>query len=152
MRREAGFSLVEVLCATVILGVGLVGISEAITLSLRMSKDSENHSVAALLAAGRIETLRAEGTFVEGEEEGSLGDDFPLYSWRQTITQTQTEGLYEVVVAVAFGRAKENSFGLRTLLFKKPYVPAYEASGQGAKAQAFDERERRERLRQGGRQ
>jgi prepilin-type N-terminal cleavage/methylation domain-containing protein len=149
MKREQGFSLVEVLCATLILGVGLVGISQAVTLSLLMSKDSEQQSVAALLAAGRMETLRAEGTVIEGEEEGTFGEDFPLYGWRQTITSTATEGLYEVMVAVEFGR--QNSYAIRTLLFKKPYVPAYEASGHGAKAQAFDERERRQELRQGGR-
>lgn len=151
MRRDRGFSLVEVLCATVILGVGLVGISQALTLSLHLSKDSEWYTVAQNLAAERIEILRTDALFSEGEEEGAFGEEFPGYSWRETITQASNEGLYEVVVTVAFGSSKEKSYALRTLLFKKPYVPASDASTQSEKGQAFDERERRQALRQGGR-
>ena len=73
--RYSGFSLVEVICAMLILGIGLVGLIEGVTVALKTSKDSELHTTAALIAGGRIELLRAEGYLYEGEEEGDCGDD-----------------------------------------------------------------------------
>jgi len=59
--RKRGFSLIEVMCAVAILGVALVGLTQGITTALGSNKESELQTTAALLAAGRIETLRAEG-------------------------------------------------------------------------------------------
>ena len=58
--NNSGFSLIEVMCAILILGVGLVGFTQAITTALGSSKDSEMQTTAALFAAGRIESLRAD--------------------------------------------------------------------------------------------
>ena len=120
VRASGGFSLVEVLCALVVLGVGVVGVTEGITGALHSSKEAEVHTTAALLASGRIELLRAEGFFTSGETEGTFGDDFPQYHWRETITGTNPPGLHEVVVAIERGAAREKVLELRTLLFKQP--------------------------------
>jgi prepilin-type N-terminal cleavage/methylation domain-containing protein len=117
--RTAGFSLIEVLCAIIILGVGIVGLSEGITVSLRSSKEAERVSAAAILAAGRIETLRAEGYLTSGETEGDFGTEFPLYGYRQTIATTSIDGLFEVTVAVNV-RGGEEVFELKSLLFEMP--------------------------------
>jgi prepilin-type N-terminal cleavage/methylation domain-containing protein len=117
--RAAGFSLIEVLCAIIILGVGVVGLSEGITVSLRSSKEAERVSAAADLAAGRIETLRAEGYLTAGETEGDFGGEYPLYGYRQTIGTTSIDGLFEVTVAVNL-RGGEEVFELKTLLFEMP--------------------------------
>ena len=120
--RRGGFSLVEVLCALVILGVGLVGLTEAMTSGLQTSKAMEEETRAALLAAGRIETLRADGYFTDGEEEGDFGQQFPRYAWRQTISASSPEGLHEVVVVVEEAASKKPLYELRTLLWKKPFT------------------------------
>ncbi len=86
MKRDAGFSLIETLFAVFVLGAGLVGLLEAITLSLKSSKDSWHHSNAVLLAASRLELLRAEAYVVPGSTEGEFGEEFPLYSWSGNIT------------------------------------------------------------------
>jgi len=70
MHRNAGFSLVEIMCAILVLGIALVGLTEGITTALSSAKDSELQTAAALVAAGQIETLRAEGYIVDGETEG----------------------------------------------------------------------------------
>ena len=62
---QAGFSLVEVMCAILVLGVALAGLTQAVSLAITSSKDSELQTTAALLAAGVIETLRAEGDLVD---------------------------------------------------------------------------------------
>ena len=88
------------MCAILILVVGLVGLTQGITAALTSSKESEIQTTAALLASGQMETLRAEGFMVEGVTEGEGGEGLALYSWRQTVSPTTTDGLFDVTVAV----------------------------------------------------
>ncbi|MBU6402068.1 MAG: type II secretion system protein [Verrucomicrobia bacterium] len=115
--HTAGFSLVEVMCAILILGIGVVGLTHGLTTALDSSKDSEYQTTAALVAAGRIETLRADGDLAEGETDGDCGADLALYHWRQSITRTPTDGLYEVTVAVENAQSGKAIYELKTLLF-----------------------------------
>ena len=117
MHPTAGFSLLEVMCAILILGVGLVGLTQGLTSALISSKESELQTTAALIAAGQIETLRAEGYMIEGVTEGDAGEELSLYSWRQTVTLTATDGLFDVAVAVQNAKTGQEIYELRTLLF-----------------------------------
>ncbi len=117
VRGSSAFSLIEVMCATLILGVALVGLTQAITTALGSSKESELQTAAALLAAGRIETLRAEGYFYDGVEEGQCGNDLGQYQWRQTITSTAITGLHDVQVVIESSRTGKSIYELETLLF-----------------------------------
>ena len=74
MNRTAGFSLIEVMCAILILGIGLVGLTQGLTTALSSTKESEWQTSAALVAAGRMETLRAEGYLKDGVEAGEGGE------------------------------------------------------------------------------
>ena len=118
---NAGFSLVEILCATIILGIALVGLTQGITTALHSSKESELQTAAALLAAGQIETLRAEGYLTERTTEGEGGEGLSLYKWRQAITGTSIDGLFEVVVAVENAQTGTAIYELRTMLFDPPF-------------------------------
>jgi prepilin-type N-terminal cleavage/methylation domain-containing protein len=128
MKRRAGFSLIEVMCAILILGIGVAGLAHGITTALGSSKESELQTSAALIAAGRIELLRAEGFLFAGELEGDCGRLLPQYRWRETITGTSLEGLYEVEVAVMHQESGQVIYELRTLLFDPPYLPPAEES------------------------
>ena len=121
-RRQAGFSLVEILCAILILSVGLVGLVQGLTTALASSKESELQTSATLIAAGRIELLQADGYLIEGEDSGPC-DELPLYRWRQSITRTSLEGLYDVQVAVENANSGRTIYELRTLLFDPPLPP-----------------------------
>lgn len=116
----AGFSLLEVMCAILILGVGLVGLTQGITAALSSNKESELQTSAALIAAGRIEILRAEGYVVDGQTEGVCGEGFSLYRWRQSVTGTDIDGLHEVEVVVENSKSGKVIYELRTLLFDPP--------------------------------
>ena len=120
VKGQAGFSLVEVVCAILVLGVGLVGLTQGVTTALSSSKDSEVQTAAALLAAGQIETLRAEGYLTEGEKESPEDGGLPGYRWRQTITRTSIDGLYDVKVAVENAKSGQPIYELQTLLFDPP--------------------------------
>ena len=120
MQKKAGFSLVEVMCAILILGIGVVGLTHGITAALGSIKESELQTTAALIAAGRIETLRAEGLLVDGVKEGEAGEGFSLYRWKQSITRTPVDGLYEIEVVVQNSKSGQAIYELRTLLFDPP--------------------------------
>jgi type IV pilus modification protein PilV len=120
MRRTAGFSLVEVMCAILILAIGVFGLTQGIAAAFRSSKESELQSVAALFAAGVIETLRAEGYYVDGVTEGECGEGLAPYRWKQSITRSDLDGLHEVSVEIQDSRTGQLIYELRTLLFMPP--------------------------------
>ena len=109
------------MCAILILGIALAGLTQGITSALRSNKESELQTSAALLAAGQIETTRAEGFVMDGETEGdSDEDDLSLYHWKESITRTDIDGLHDVVVVVENSKTGKTIYELRTLLFDPP--------------------------------
>src|SRR5215472_17615363 len=116
---QAGFSLVEVMCAILVLGVALAGLTQAVSLAITSSKDSELQTTAALLAAGVIETLRAEGDLVDGTTEREV-EGLALYRWKQTISKTEIDGLHQVTVVVENTKSEKAIYELQTLLFERP--------------------------------
>ncbi len=114
---NAGFSLIEVMVAILILGIALVGLTRGITTALASNKDSELITIAALAASAQIETIRADATWTDGETDGDCGDDLPGYKWTQTIKAADVDGLHEVTVKVQKGDSPAPLYELKTLLF-----------------------------------
>lgn len=139
-RHNAGFSLVEVIVAVAILSIALVGLTHGITAALSSNKESELQTTAAMFAAGLIENMRAEGGIVDGETEGTCGDELPLYSWTESISSAGMDGLHEVDVTVQSTRTGAAIYELRTMLFEPPEQPTDNNSRNGS-----DSRTRRSR-------
>lgn len=108
------------MCAILILGVAMVGLTMGITTALSSSKESELQTTAALLAAGQIELLRADGFITDGVEEGDFGESFSLYRWKQSIGSTAIDGLHEVHLTVENLKSGKAIYELRTMLFDPP--------------------------------
>lgn len=125
---NAGFSLVEVMVAILILGVALAGLTRGITTALASNKDSELVTVAALAAAAQIETIRTDTTWTDGETDGDCGDDLPGYKWTQTIKASDVDGLHEVTVDVKKGTSSAPIYELKTLLFDPDSVASEDSS------------------------
>ncbi len=119
-RQNAGFSLVEIMCAIIILGIALVGLTQGITTALSSSKESELQTAAALIAAGKIEMLRADGYVLDGITEGEGGEGLSLYRWKRSVTATTVDGLHDVSVVVEDSKTGTPIYELRTLLFDPP--------------------------------
>jgi prepilin-type N-terminal cleavage/methylation domain-containing protein len=113
-----GFSLIEVLCAILILGVAMAGLTRGITTALSSTKESELQTTAALIAAGLVESLRTEGGLLDGETEGSFGGGLALYRWKETVTASRIDGLHEVKVVVQNARSGQTIYELQTMLFE----------------------------------
>ncbi len=114
----SGFSLVEILCAVLVLAVALTGMIEGVTTALSSTKESEMQTVAALFAAGQIETLRAEGGLEDGTKKGECGEGLELYRWQQTLSPSGVDGLHEVSVAIENANSGKVIYELKTLLFE----------------------------------
>lgn len=115
-----GFSLVEILCAILVLAVALTAMVQAITTALGSTKESELQTVAALFASGQVETLRAEGDLRDGTKEGDCGEGLSLYQWQQTIAPGGIDGLHDVTVVVQNAKSGKSIYELKTLLFELP--------------------------------
>ena len=127
MNHSAGFTLVEVMVAIVILAIALTGLTQGITTALASSKESELQTTAALFAAGQIELLRAGKDLADGTDSGDCGAGLPLYRWKQTVSPTDIDGLHDVDVVVENSQTGAEIYELKTLLFEIPDASAGKA-------------------------
>ena len=141
---QSGFSLIEVMCAILIMGVALVALTRGITTALGSTKDSEVQTTIVTLAAGQIETLRAGGVLTDDTTEGDFGDNFPKYKWQQTVAASDVDGLHQVDVVVQEAKSGAELFKLTTLLFDSDY-PSTSASEAKQKKRDLDKAKKRNR-------
>jgi prepilin-type N-terminal cleavage/methylation domain-containing protein len=59
MRRASGFTLIEVLVAIAIFTIASIGIAQLIGMATRAVRSSREHTTAVILAAAKMEQLRA---------------------------------------------------------------------------------------------
>ncbi len=84
MPKEKGFTLLEVLLATVILAGGLLIVLQAINRSIRGVALSRQYTIASLLAQQKLAELEA-GLLSAGETEGDFGEEYPDYLWEISV-------------------------------------------------------------------
>jgi general secretion pathway protein I len=143
-RHNGGFSLIEVMCAILIMGLALVALTHGLTTALGSTKDSEVETTVVSLAAGQIETLRAGAVLSDGTTDGDFGDSFPKYSWEQTIAPGEVDGLHQVDVLVKDAKSGATLYQLTTLLFDSDY-PSTSTSDAKAKQRDLDKAKKRNR-------
>ena len=143
-RHNGGFSLIEVMCAILIMGVALVALTHGMTTALGSTKDSEVHTTVVSLAAGQIETLRASAVLTDETTEGDFGDSFPKYKWEQTIAASDVDGLHQVDVVVQDAESGATLYKLTTLLFDSDY-PSSTAADAKQKARDLEKAKKRNR-------
>ena len=119
-RHHGGFSLIEVMCAILIMGVALVALTRGLTTALGSTKDSEIQTTVVGLAVGQLEMLRATGDLTDKTDEGVF-DDFPNYRWQQTVSPGGLDGLHQVQVTVTDAKSGVTLYKLTTLVFDSDY-------------------------------
>jgi prepilin-type N-terminal cleavage/methylation domain-containing protein len=143
-RHHGGFSLIEVLCAILIMGVALAALTHGLTTALSSTKDSEVQTTVVALAAGQMETLRAGAVLIDDTTEGDFGDGFPQYKWEQTIAPGEVDGLHQVDVVVRDAKSQAPLYRLTTLLFDSDY-PNSTASDARQKQRELEKAKKRNR-------
>ena len=132
-RHNDGFSLIEVMCAILIMGVALVALTRGMTTALGSTKDSEVQTTVVALAAGQLETLRASKVLTDETTEGDFGGSFPKYKWEQTISPGGLDGLHQVDVLVQDAKSGATIYKLTTLLFDADYPSSTESDAKQKK-------------------
>lgn len=79
--REAGFTLLEVLVALVVLATAIVAILQLFGGGLRLARTAGDHADAALLASAKLADLEP-GPLAEGTTDGTDGP----YRWTRRVT------------------------------------------------------------------
>ena len=119
MRRggsAAGFTLVEVLVATVIIAIGLLGALTAFSMASRVTAASAHDTLVAALAQQRLADIRAlalSDQLPDGLSEGDFGERYPAYSWRVIVSDPDEMHIRRVEVtiyALRAGKKRETRF------------------------------------------
>ena len=84
-KGRGGFTLVEVLIALAILGIGLCVILELFSGGLRSVKISEEYVKATWYGKGKMEEALSAKEFIEGVTEGSFDSQ---YAWTLDVRRT----------------------------------------------------------------
>jgi Tfp pilus assembly protein PilV len=96
-----GFSVVEVLIATLLLTMSLASFAQVLVLGIRATTDAHDATHALLLAAQKIEELRASPF---PEPIGELTDSIGAYDRRWTVESLPADPANTVVMAVTVVR------------------------------------------------
>lgn len=119
---EHGFSLIELLVATVILGFTIVALSSALTISLKSSAQGEVYVRAVRYAENVMEELRVEQFLTEGEAEGEFESE-PRYRYLTKVEAGELDGLQKVSVEIFY--EDESIYQLGTYRFELPVDDTY---------------------------
>jgi prepilin-type N-terminal cleavage/methylation domain-containing protein len=122
LRRQEGFSLIEVMIATVLFAIGLIAFAGLEVLAVRNSTYSKDYGKANTYAQQKVEELK--GTAWASVSAGSdrLEEKFTR-TW--TVREKETDIMKEIAVSVAW---VDPSYGtkrisLQTDLYSNPAMP-----------------------------
>jgi len=108
--RHAGFTLIEVLAALVIVALGMLGVIEAVTQAARNGTYLREKTLAHWIAMNVITERRLQGSQVEvGETSGDLEFANQDWHWTLRVTQTQVESMRRMEVSVRAAEARDGT-------------------------------------------
>lgn len=112
--REGGFSLLEVLLAVLLLGIGFAVLLQVVSAGLFAGSVNENEITAAYLAQEKIEEIRNADLYTVTPEPKSAVSGFPAFT-RQLAVSTPRSGLLQITVTVYwYARSAETSLSMVT--------------------------------------
>lgn len=128
--RPKGFTLIEVVVAMAILGIGLIVIIELFSGGLRLARTSVEYTQAVQYARNKMEELGVKQALEEGSEEGEFDNTFRWQVETKKVdilpVQTGTDykppvELFQVKINVLWkSGSKERSTTLETYRAIKP--------------------------------
>jgi general secretion pathway protein I len=99
--KTRGFTLIEMVVATVLLALGVVGTLACISSATRSTSISSEYTTAALLAQQKISELQAQPEQVQGgEQTGDFGEEYPNFSWQLQVDSGVIASLFRATLIV----------------------------------------------------
>ena len=99
-KKTNGFTLMEVMIAMAILAIALVAVFQLLSQSISMSTESRFMTTAALLAQSKMVESEVVTTLTNHKEDGDFGPDYPQYTWRLEVGDTQLAQFKKIEVTV----------------------------------------------------
>jgi len=114
-RRSPGFTLIEVLVATVILAIGLVAGLTAFSTATRATGASTNDTLVPLLAERKLAEVKAvpRDELKTETSTGDFGDEYPGYTFDLTVSPPDDLHVVRVeltIHALEMGRKRDIKF------------------------------------------
>lgn len=126
-RTRPGFTLVEMIVATVLLATGVVAAMGAIHGAAQTTMLADGAQTAAMLAQRQITQLELQPDQLSGgAQQGSFGDEFPGYTWQQNAEATDYPNLFQVTMTIRWGGVNDTH--------QRDFV-TYLSNGQAAQTQ-----------------
>ncbi|MBN2713666.1 MAG: prepilin-type N-terminal cleavage/methylation domain-containing protein [Planctomycetes bacterium] len=100
MGKNKGFTLIEVMVATVIAGLSLGAVCGLMSQCVRTAGITSGYSRAAMLAESKLDELTLDDINV-GVQSGAFPGE-PNYSWKLEAERTDTAGLIQLSMTVYF--------------------------------------------------
>gem|GEM_PF-3648083 len=94
--------MLETLVALAILAIGVIGVLQAFSSSMRATKEAELYSTASNLAAQVASQLDREDTVTAGDMSGTF-EDAPAFTWDANIEAADSNGLMRTTITVTWG-------------------------------------------------
>jgi len=107
-RREAGFTLLEVMIALAIVAVVLVALLGLENRTLEVSGRQQLLTRATLLAAARLAEVEAAPFTVLGDKAGSFDAPDEQFQWQMQVLATPLPQVARVEMTVAWGDLQRN--------------------------------------------
>jgi len=114
--HEHGFTLLEIIVALTIAAIALPALLQAFSQGTKNQSLIENRTTALYLLKLKMGEIEMLGEIEVGSEDDDFGEN-SRFQWTSDITESDTEGLYEVAVTVSWDeRGQEEAVELITYL------------------------------------
>jgi type II secretion system protein I len=120
VKNKCGFTLLEVMIALAILALVGVAFLRAQAGSIRLLDESNQISLATLLAREKMAELEGMGFPEAGKRSGTGGEAYPALRWEQVVTGTELPAIRKALVRVLWkDGTRERSLELVAYFAKK---------------------------------
>lgn len=106
--KKAGFSLLEVMVAIVIMSFGILAILQLFPLGLKAGRISQDVTIATFLAQQRMEELKNTRYIDIEDKSGVFAAPYVEFNWNQIVSEEtvngETDMLKKVTVRVSWNR------------------------------------------------
>ena len=129
-KNQRGFTLLEIIVALTIAAIALPALLQAFSMGTKRQSMIENKTTALYLLKLKMSEIEMLGELEAGSEDGEFGSD-SRFQWTVDIAESDTEGLYEVTVAVNWQEMGREEVVELTTYMADRNIEQQEESGPG---------------------